>query len=199
MKKVKFKNEKEIKLLKSIVKRYLIKHIDECELAGKIELLYKLVDTTKLEKEFNDRELKILENVFHDYYSYWIDDYNEKSKRILQYVALKLEPSLPDKDEILKRCKNVYLHFKCDGKILWGSEVATITDETQLLNTIKHTPIIKAVGITSEEINQIKRDYDTGKYKLEFENLKLQKRIDELERKNCRLRNRIRELKEEVK
>lgn len=199
MKKVKFKNEKEIKLLKSIVKRYLIKHIDECELAGKMKLLYKLIDITKLEKEFNNRELKILEDVFHDYYTYWIDDYNEKSKRILQYVALKLEPCLPDKDEILKRCKNVYLHFKCDGKILWGSEVATITDETQLLNTIKHTPIIKAVGITSEEINQIKRDYDTGKYKLEFENLKLQKRIDELERKNCRLRNRIRELKEEVK
>ena len=199
MKKVKFKNEKEVKLLKSIAKRYLIKHIDECELAEKMKLLYKLIDITKLEKEFNNRELKILEDVFHDYYTYWIDDYNEKSKRILQYVALKLEPSLPDKDEILKRCKNVYLHFKCDGEILWGSEVATITDETQLLNTIKHTPIIKVVGITSEEINQIKRDYDTGKYKLEFENLKLQKRIDELERKNCRLRNRIRELKEEVK
>ena len=199
MKKVKFKNEKEVKLLKSIAKRYLIKHIDECELAEKMKLLYKLIDITKLEKDFNNRELKILEDVFHDYYTYWIDDYNEKSKRILQYVALKLEPSLPDKDEILKRCKNVYLHFKCDGEILWGSEVATITDETQLLNTIKHTPIIKVVGITSEEINQIKRDYDTGKYKLEFENLKLQKRIDELERKNCRLRNRIRELKEEVK
>lgn len=37
MKKVKFKNEKEVKLLKSIAKRYLIKHIDECELTGKIE------------------------------------------------------------------------------------------------------------------------------------------------------------------